>query len=266
MFDRYNRNINYLRISVTDRCNLRCNYCMPAEGIRLIRHDDILSYEEIIDATRTAVSMGITKVRITGGEPLVRKGILRLVEQLTEIRGIIDLGMTTNGILLKEFAKPLARAGLHRINISLDTMDPEEYRAITRGGELQQVLDGIMAAKEAGLRPIKLNCVIEHSSREPRAVAVAAFGAENGLEVRFIHKMDLENGCFTVVENGDGGDCGKCTRLRLTANGLIKPCLFSNEGFSIRKLGVKTALELAVGLKPEKGTVNDRESFHYLGG
>ena len=150
MFDRFNRQIDYLRISVTDRCNLRCNYCMPADGIPLLKHEDILSYETILDVVRTAVTMGIRKVRITGGEPLVRKGIVQLVRMIAEVKEVTDLGLTTNGILLGGFAEDLAGAGLHRINISLDTVDPEKFREITRGGDLNRVFTGIDAAKKAG--------------------------------------------------------------------------------------------------------------------
>ncbi len=135
MFDRFNRTINYLRISVTDRCNLRCRYCMPEEGIKLLRHEDILSFDEITGFTEVAVKHGVNKVRITGGEPLVRKGIVTLVKMIADIEGINDLSMTTNGVLLKDFAADLKTAGLHRVNISLDTTDPERFAYITRGGK-----------------------------------------------------------------------------------------------------------------------------------
>lgn len=266
MYDRFNRRINYLRVSVTDRCNLRCTYCMPADGITMLSHDDILTYEEILEVIREAVAMGIDKVRITGGEPLVRKSIVPFVRQLAMIPGINDFGLTTNGILLEEFAGPLAEAGLHRINISLDTMDPERYREITRGGDLSQVLRGIEASRKAGLDPIKINCVIRNSSEEPDARTVHEFCLVNGLEARFIHQMNLGAGSFTIVENGHGGDCMKCNRLRLTANGRIKPCLFSDLEFDIRSLGIHRALEKAVGLKPEKGTTNTSDFFHNIGG
>ena len=151
MFDRFKRQINYLRISVTDRCNLRCTYCMPEEGIRLLDHSDILSFEEITDFARMAVANGITKVRLTGGEPLVRKNIAELVSMLHGIDGLEDLSMTTNGILLPKFASDLKKAGLNRINISLDTVNPDKYCQITRNDELAQVLEGIEAALEAGL-------------------------------------------------------------------------------------------------------------------
>ncbi|MBN1387648.1 MAG: radical SAM protein, partial [Bacteroidales bacterium] len=146
MYDRYNRRINYLRVSVTDRCNLRCRYCMPAEGIKLISHDDILSFDEITDFVKVAVDMGIDKVRLTGGEPLVRKDLPVLVEMLAGIKGIKDFSMTTNGTLLGKFAKTLADAGLQRVNISLDTMDPLKYTWLTRRGDLNQALEGIDAA------------------------------------------------------------------------------------------------------------------------
>lgn len=266
MLDCFNRSIGYLRISVTDRCNLRCTYCMPEEGVTLLSHQDILRYEEIMEVVREAVMLGIRKIRITGGEPLVRKGIVSLVEQIAGIRKVTDFGLTTNGILLEEFAGPLARAGLHRINISLDTMEPERFRQITRGGDIRKVLRGIEAAKEAGLNPVKINCVVTRSSDEPDARAVATFCQENGLEARFIHKMSLAEGRFTIVENGHGGDCRNCNRLRLTANGMIQPCLFNHLRFSIRELGVRKALESAIRLKPESGTVNKTGNFYNIGG
>ena len=157
MYDQFNRKINYLRISVTDRCNLRCVYCMPAEGIEMLGHDEILSFDEIVEITKVAVSMGVDKVRITGGEPLVRKGIIDLIKMISAIAGINDLAMTTNGVLLNRFAKPLAEAGLNRVNISLDTMDPEKYHSITRLGKIEAVFRGIEAAQLAELNPIKIN-------------------------------------------------------------------------------------------------------------
>ena len=266
MFDPFNRSINYLRVSITDRCNLRCIYCMPEEGIRLMDHSKIITYEEILEVIREGIRLGITKVRITGGEPLVRKGVAGLVKMIARIDGITDFGMTTNGILLEQFAGDLSKAGLHRVNISLDTINPEKYRQITRGGELEKVFSGIQAAREAGISPIKINCVVKSSSREPDAVEVAEFCRQNGLEIRFIHEMDLDTGCFTMVEGGDGGNCRNCNRLRLTANGMIKPCLFGNIEYSIRELGIREALLCAIRTKPEKGKVNNTNLFHNNGG
>ncbi len=266
MYDCYNRNINYLRISVTDRCNLRCTYCMPAEGIKLLPHNDILSFEKIVEVVKEAVALGIDKVRITGGEPLVRKGVVGLVTKIAGISGIRDLGLTTNGILLEEFAEPLAQAGLHRINISLDTADAEKFSTLTRGGDINQVFRGIEAAKKAGLSPLKINCVVKNSSLEQDALQVKEFCLKNGLEARFIHEMDLERGCFTVVEGGKGGDCLSCNRLRLTPDGKIKPCLFDDLEFDIHTLGIKAALKEAVKMKPKQGSVNNLNKFHNIGG
>ncbi|MCX6248369.1 MAG: radical SAM protein [Bacteroidetes bacterium] len=266
MFDPFNRKINYLRVSITDRCNLRCVYCMPEEGIRLMDHSDILPYEKIVEVIREGIALGITKVRITGGEPLVRKGVVNLVEMIAKLEGITDFGMTTNGILLEQFAVALAQAGLQRVNISLDTINPEKYAQTTRGGDIKLVMAGIRAAKQAGISPIKINCVVKGSSDEPDAVDVREFCRKNDLEVRFIHEMDLDNGCFTLVEGGDGGNCRNCNRLRLTANGMIKPCLFNNIGFSIHELGIREAMLRAVNVKPEKGQVNNHNLFYNIGG
>jgi cyclic pyranopterin phosphate synthase len=239
---------------------------MPPEGVKLMRHQDILTFDEIVEVTKTAVALGIDKVRLTGGEPLVRKGIVDLVKMIAEIPGIKDLGMTTNGILLNRFAKHLAEAGLHRVNISLDTLDPKKYNEITRVGILEDALRGVQAAKDAGLNPIKINCVINKNSGEPDAQQVQKFAVENDLQVRFIPKMNLETGEFGMVQGGDGGNCKKCNRLRLTSNGKIMPCLFSELGYDVRQLGAKKAIEMAVGNKPKSGTVNQVNHFSNIGG
>ncbi len=265
MFDHFNRSINYLRISVTDRCNLRCSYCMPEEGIRLLDHSDILSFGEIVDFTRMAVANGITKVRLTGGEPLVRKGIVELVAMLGAIDGLEDLSMTTNGILLSKYAADLKKAGLNRINISLDTVNPDSYCQITRNGELEQVLEGIDAARVAGLEPIKINCVLL-GQPDNETLYLQNFCEERGLKLRFIHQMNLKTGEFSTVEGGEGGNCSKCNRVRLLANGNIKPCLFSDLAYNIRNLGHQEALDLALGNKPRVGTYNQSGEFYNIGG
>ncbi|MCB0806024.1 MAG: radical SAM protein [Bacteroidales bacterium] len=266
MLDSFNRNISYLRISVTDRCNLRCHYCMPECGIKLMDHRDILSFEEIERIARYGVANGIEKIRITGGEPLVRRGIVDLVKMLSQIKGIRDLAMTTNGTLLDQFAQPLKQAGLQRVNISLDTVDPFSYREITRSGDLSSAIRGIEAAREAGLSPIRINCVVHQSAMEKDAQGVARYCLQNNLQVRFIRKMDLEHGVFSRVIGGEGGNCAACNRIRLTANGKLKPCLFSNLEFDIRELGVEEAFARAIGLKPESGTVNKLNRFSNIGG
>lgn len=266
MLDSFNRRINYLRISVTDRCNLRCTYCMPECGVPLMPHEQILTFEEITDVVKFGVQNGITKIRITGGEPLVRKNIVLLVAQIAAIEGLTDIGMTTNGILLDRYASDLAAAGLKRVNISLDTIDPERFRMITRLGEIEEVFKGIEAAKKAGLFPIKINCVVKKSSNEPDAVGVKEFCIQHGLQVRFIKEMNLETGQFSVVEGGDGGHCASCNRIRLTANGDLMPCLFTDLKYNIRKMGIENAYFAAIGNKPAEGSINQSNQFSNIGG
>lgn len=265
MLDRFNRKIDYLRISVTDKCNLRCVYCMPREGVKLIRHEDMLSFEEIVDFAKTAVELGVRKIRVTGGEPLVRRGILTLVEMLASVDGIEDFAMTTNGSRLAEFAGPLRKAGIQRLNISLDTLDPARYSEITRGGNIDDVMAGISAAWAAGFATIKINCVVRRSADEDDAAAVASFARVSGLQVRFIRRMNLERGTFSTVIGGLGGDCAKCNRLRLTCGGWVRPCLFSDLGFRVRDLGPHEAIRRAVDAKPECGQTS-RNQFYSIGG
>ena len=266
MFDKFDRKINYLRISVTDRCNLRCIYCMPEEGVPILSHEDILNFDEITEVARVAVSNGVEKVRITGGEPLVRKGIVNLVRMIGEIEGIKDYSMTTNAIFLDKFANELVKAGLHRVNISLDTINTDRFKQMTRGGDIQKVFDGINAAKRAGLEPIKVNCVIKDNDKEPDAVEVSEYCKRNNLQVRYIKEMDLEKGEFAVVQGGTGGVCSSCTRIRLTANGMIKPCLFNDIAFGVRGLGAARAIDLAIGNKPDSGHTNQTGKFYNIGG
>ena len=266
MYDKFKRKINYLRISITDRCNLRCTYCMPEEGIQLMEHSDIISFEEIVDVVKISVGLGIDKVRITGGEPLVRKGIVDLVAMITKIPGIVDFGLTTNGILLKKYAKGLKEAGLHRVNVSLDTLNPQRYNQITRLGKIEDVLQGIAKAQKVGLTPVKINCVIKKSSQEPDAIEVAEFCKKNNLQIRFIRQMDLSMGHFSIVDGGDGGDCSICNRIRLTANGNIKPCLFNNLEYNIREMGIEEAISKALKHKPSCGSVNTNGTFYNIGG
>ncbi len=266
MIDRFGRTIDYLRISVTDRCNLRCCYCMPPEGVPLLRHEDILRLEEIAEVARCAVGLGVTKIRVTGGEPLVRRGIESLVRMLASIDGVGDLAMTTNGQVLEQFAPALAAAGLRRVNVSLDAMDPRRYAAITRGGEVRRVIAGIHAARQAGLNPVKLNCVLSSEGHDQDADDVAEFARREGLEVRFIRRMNLADGRFGKIEGGNGGDCPRCNRLRLTSDGEIRPCLFSDLSFNVRQLGAAEAVARAVAEKPQAGSVCSNRTIHSIGG
>jgi cyclic pyranopterin phosphate synthase len=239
---------------------------MPKDGVKLLKHSDILSFEEIVDITKTAVEMGVAKVRLTGGEPLLRRGILDLVAAIGAIEGIEDFAMTTNGILLPQYAQGLADAGLKRVNISLDTIDADRYQKLTRCGNLADCLAGIEAAKKAGLTPIKLNCVVGRLSNESDSDMVRKFGVANGLQVRIIREMIFETGGFSVVEGGIGGDCARCNRLRLSSDGIIRPCLFSDTSFSVRQLGHKQALKAAIAQKPKAGGPCSHNLMHQIGG
>jgi cyclic pyranopterin phosphate synthase len=188
LIDSFGRKINYLRLSVTDRCNLRCVYCMPADGVRKVRHQDILSYEELMLLSETAVGIGIEKIRITGGEPLVRKGILGFLGNLSKIPNLRQLVLTTNGMLLPEMAEDLRKAGVQRLNISLDSLRPDTFTRITRCGDLERVLAGIRAAEEAGF-PIKLNMVVMGGINDDEVVDFAGLTLTKPYTVRFIEYM-----------------------------------------------------------------------------
>lgn len=191
MNDHYGRKINYMRISITDLCNLRCVYCMPEEGIEKHPHQKNLSFEEILDLIKAGVSLGVDKIRLTGGEPLVRHGIVDLVREIGKIPDIKDLTMTTNGILLPKYAKDLKAAGLTRVNISLDTFDPEKFHKITRWGHLEDVFAGIAAAKEVGMHPIKINTVLIKDFNDNEIEAFVNYTKDEDVDVRFIELMPL---------------------------------------------------------------------------
>lgn len=191
MLDQYSREINYLRVSITDRCNLRCVYCRPKEGISLQGHEDILRYEEIIRVIALSVRMGLIKVRITGGEPLVRRGFVDFIAALKGIAGLQDISLTTNGILLEEFAGQIYEAGIRRINISLDSLNRDKYFQITRGGNLDQVLRGIARAEEAGFAPIKINTVAIKGFNDDEVLDFAKLAEEKPFQVRFIELMPV---------------------------------------------------------------------------
>lgn len=297
MKDSFRREITYLRISLTDRCNLRCAYCMPPEGIEKRTHGQILSLEEIEEISRAAVELGVRKIRLTGGEPLVRRGVLTLCRRLRDIPALEELALTTNGILLPDMAADLKAAGVDRVNISLDTLNPLKYRRITRGGSLDAALAGIRAAKAAGLAPLKLNCVLIGGFNDDEIPALAALTQREPVEVRFIELMPIGDAaafgpeaylpCETVLERlptlkpleeTDSGVaerfrlpgavgtvglirpvsqcfCARCDRIRLTADGCLKPCLHSREELPVRGLhgrALRQRLEEAILRKPEQ--------------
>ena len=313
--DNFNRPISYLRISVTDRCNLRCVYCMPPEGVPWRSHDEILRYEEIGLIVQAAASLGISKVRLTGGEPLVRLGFVELVRMLARVPGIDDLAMTTNGTLLARYAAELAEAGLKRVNVSLDTLQPERFRQITRGGDLEAVFEGIAAARDAGLVPLKINTVLVRGLNDDEVVDFARLTLEGDWHVRFIELMPLGanaawagDGYVAVDEvrrriedawgelvpakvgvgNGPARYyrlpgavgtigfispisehfCYQCNRLRLTADGRLRPCLLSDYEIDLRTplrqgAGLAEVRELlihSIGAKPERHHLDESVS------
>jgi cyclic pyranopterin phosphate synthase len=216
--DAFNRPINYLRISVTDRCNLRCVYCMPEEGVTLMPHSEILTYEEIYTVAKAAAELGISKVRLTGGEPLVRLGLTELVRMLAGIREIDDLSLTTNGLLLERFAAELKSAGLQRVNISLDTLKPERFKAITRGGSIDDVFKGMAAAKAIGLSPIKINTVVMAGVNDDELLDFARKTIDDDWNVRFIECMP-----FSKTENESVFVPVSAMRKQLEKLGTLEP-------------------------------------------
>ncbi|MEQ3363803.1 GTP 3',8-cyclase MoaA [Raoultibacter massiliensis] len=316
MKDSHGRTIDYLRISLTDRCNLRCIYCMPEEGVDQMSHEDILRIEEIEEAVAVAAQMGITRVRLTGGEPLVRKGVVDLIRSIKNTPGIEHIAMTTNGVLLPRMADELKEAGLSRVNISLDTLDPDQFAMITRRGKLEDTLAGIEAALAVGFDPVKINAVAVRSLNQDY-LAFAKLSIDRELHVRFIEYMPVGEssggtGCgwgkedvvpseelIEIIDRqaraeGIGGlipaggsrpegwgparyyafegargtvgfisplsrhFCSECNRLRLTADGKLRPCLFSDVEFDLRPAlragdfdGAKAVFAEALGAKPD---------------
>jgi len=217
LIDSFGRHINYLRISVTDRCNLRCIYCMPPEGVPLIPHSEILSYEEIRTIVEAAAGLGITKIRLTGGEPLVRADLPRLVGMLSQIEGIDEISLTTNGTLLKKYALELQQAGLRRVNISLDTLKADRFRYITRRGELKDTLNGIEAVRDAGLDPIKVNMVVMKGINDDEVLDFAKMTYKEGWHIRFIEIMPFASVAEFVPSHE--------LRRRIESLGALEPCL-----------------------------------------
>jgi cyclic pyranopterin phosphate synthase len=268
MFDKFNRQINYLRISVTDRCNLRCTYCMPEEGVVPKSHHDILSYEKILEVVKEATRLGIKKVRLTGGEPLVRKGILFLVQQLKKLPGLEELTLTTNGVLLDKMAAPLEKMGLDRINISLDTLEPEKYKKLTRTGDIKNVLRGIDAVIKAGFKNTKINMVLIPGYNDNEVEAMQVFCREKGFTLQRINHYSLEN--IESIDRTYSAErplkCERCNRIRLTADSKLKPCLFSDLEIPLDFNNLKESLIKAIQCKPISGTTNVTTQNWQIGG
>lgn len=268
MLDKFNRQINYLRISVTDRCNLRCRYCMPAEGVPTKSHQQMLTYEQIIAVAETAVSLGITKIRLTGGEPLVRKGVLFLISSLRKITALQELALTTNGVLLPEMAQALKESGIHRINISLDTLDPEKYKEITYNGDIRHVLQGIDAVVAAGFLNTKINMVVMPGVNDSEVERMQTFCLEKGLKLQRINHYSLSD--IRSIDHRYTAErpmsCSHCNRIRLTADGKLKPCLFSDLEIPLDFNHLKESLIQAIQGKPHAGSMNSTTQNWQIGG
>lgn len=313
LYDSIGRTINYLRLSVTDRCNLRCTYCMPEGGISKSAHGDILSYEELYRIARTAVSLGIGKIRITGGEPLVRKGIIPFLQQLAKIQGLEQLVLTTNGVLLDKMAADLRAAGVQRLNISLDSLNPGTFRQVSRCGDLARVIAGIEAAQKCGF-PIKLNMVVMRGVNDHEIPDFAALAAASETTVRFIEYMPairehdwqrlvvpgsevlsrlsqrftlipLEHaaaagparnfripgapGTVGVITPVSHHFCSECNRIRITASGMAKGCLFDGSQTDLKPalrgdsdVSLTRVLREIVDSKPVRHRMSPEECHH----
>jgi cyclic pyranopterin phosphate synthase len=309
MQDQFRRKIDYLRISVTDRCNLRCKYCMPAEGVQWMPHESILSFEEILRLIRLSTQLGFRRFRITGGEPLVRKGILDFLREGAKIPGVEDLMITTNGLLLPTMAFDLKAAGVQRVNISLDTMNPKLFYDITRGGDVSKVIKGIFYSLEAGLNPVKINVVVVRGVNTDELPDFLKLAENYPLHVRFIELMPIGvssehradyvpiqeikellglKECISTKEILGGGPaeyvqpsgyegsigfisamsrhfCATCNRVRLTADGKLRPCLHNIHEENLRDAmrngisdeALKNLFAQTVWFKPARHHMND---------
>lgn len=315
MRDTSGRRIDYLRLSVTDLCSYRCQYCMGCEGVPKRSHHEILSIEELAQIGQAAIRCGVKKIRLTGGEPLVRRGILELCRQLRKIDGLEELTMTTNGAALPQMAAQLRAAGVDRLNVSLDTLRPERFREITRCGELEDVLRGLQAADKAGFTDTKLNVVLLGGMNDDEIADFAALTRDRPYCVRFIELMPMgvcadwpkerflsadavlqavpelefsgQSGVSEVyrLPNGKGSVglirpmshtfCGSCNRIRVTADGKLKPCLHSRQEYNLRGLSgadLEAAIRQAVEKKPsahhllEQHHSDTERQMHEIGG
>jgi len=300
MRDSFNREVDYLRISVTDLCNLRCIYCMPEKGVKKFSHDQIVSPERIREIVEASARLGIKKVRLTGGEPLTRRGLIEIIKFIKEVKGIEEICLTTNGIGLKEKAKELKDAGVDRLNISLDTLDGEKYKFITRGGDLKSVLEGIQEANRVGFKNTKINCVLIGGFNDDEIKNFQEFSANFKVIVRFIELMPIGEGANfkeksyisnevvlkqlqgAILDYSDGVTsyykfkdndakiglisplsnkfCESCSRIRLTSDGKIKPCLHSKAEFDLSGLHGKELedkIKESILAKPKEHYLNE---------
>ena len=306
-----------MRVSITDRCNLRCIYCMPSDGVKPIEHKNILSYNEILRVVRIAAGLGVRKIRLTGGEPLIRRDLFYLIASMSNIEGIEYISLTTNGLLLKKHAFSLASAGLKRVNISLDSLLPERYKEITRGGDINNVLEGIYEAEKQGLVPIKLNMVPIRGFNDDEIKDFALLTRKTPYHVRFVEFMPMgvkkiwsyekyistdeikevvsevapimpvklrrsgparyfrfvgASGVIGFISPISHHFCDNCNRLRLTSDGKLRPCLFSETEIDLKSAmrcgasdeEIERLLRLSVEMKPKRHSINHEKCFTHL--
>ena len=294
MIDKMGRNITYLRISLTDKCNLRCRYCMPEEGVCKRSHHEMMNEDEVVTAVEVAASLGIHKIRLTGGEPLVKRNIVSICRRVAAVEGIKEVCLTSNGILLPQLGKQLREAGVNRLNLSLDTLDPEKYAYITRIGQLEHFQAGLEAALEAGFDKVKINAVLIGGFNDNEIESLADLTMQYPVDMRFIELMPIQDhdefgesayvpyskvleklpqavpvpkdggvaklyrlpgakGNIGLISPINAHFCGECNRIRLTADGKLKPCLHGAEEYSIKGLNfddMKAVFEQAIWNKP----------------
>jgi cyclic pyranopterin phosphate synthase len=265
MFDSFDRAITYLRISVTDKCNLRCRYCMPEDGVPRRRHDEFLSLEQMAEVAAAAVGLGVTKVRLTGGEPLVKRGIVELVRMIAAIEGLEHLAMTTNATHLALHARALREAGLDSVNVSLDTLDPARYREITRGGDIDDALTGLQAALDAGL-PVKVNMVVLGDTTEAEISRMRSFCEGKGARMQLINHYQLTQRKRDQYAFDRPPSCDRCNRIRLLADGWLKPCLHSDEEVRLDFSRLAGSLREAILAKPQRGGACTNRAMTQIGG
>jgi len=265
MLDSYNRPITYLRISVTDKCNLRCRYCMPAEGVPVRDHSEFLTLEQMTEVARAAAGLGITKIRLTGGEPLVKRGIVDLVGMLAGIVGLEHLAMTTNATLLSPLARPLHEAGLDSVNVSLDTLDPARYRHLTRGGDITTALAGLSAVLAEGF-PVKVNMVVLADTTAGDLDRMRAFCSERGARLQLINHYELARRKNDQYRFDRPPSCDRCNRIRLMADGVLKPCLHSDQEVRLDFSRLEDSLREAILAKPRHGGACTNRAMPQIGG
>lgn len=265
MQDRFKREINYLRISLTDKCNLRCRYCVTDNAIPEKSDSEILTIPQIVDVVKACAAKGVTKIRLTGGEPLLRKDLISLIKTIRKINGISEIALTTNATILAPIASDLVNAGLTSINISLDTLNPEKYRYITRNGNINDVMQGIKEIQQYRI-PVKINTVVIKGFNDDELLDIKDFCESHEFKHQTIKAYELHIHKKTTCDYDRPPKCRDCNRIRLLSKGTFKPCLHSNIEIPVDFNNISASIDATIDLKPEMGTVCDTKSIIEIGG